>query len=626
LKLLDSDNDADGTANLAFESSGAYDITATLQTDVAGTLTTMVTLDGVNNKITLTPNVELTADITPDTSDGSALGTDALDFSDIFLADGAVINLDSGDVTITHASDTLAFAGATSSYTFDDAVDITGSGGLILQNDETITNAVNGTILFTGNAAISDAAPDLTMTDSTAGDGTGNLSFQATGAQDIVATLQADIAGTPTTFISLDGTNEEVLLGKKLDIASLGIENVGAIADDGAISVISSGGTVTIESVVFTGGAMTSVASIVSAGDVQGGSITTAGTDPTVEFDETDGTDWELRVDDTGNSFEIASSLGAVGDNVEVEIDEDGDVTLTGDLVVGGGDLDFGNFAVGIGTGVEDSYTFSADSTGDAEFVVPNDSIGPAELDSTTGAYDFGGVTSLEIPNGTSNPASTTGAIALDTDGTDADFTGPVLAISTNGATMGYIPTMTDMPSAAEDNYIMKYDAGSDLFVWEADASAGTTAWDDIADPDNDGTTTIDFDHAAEATVLTTIYDTAGSFFTINNSDADLANNTYLLDLNYSVDDDQANADYIKAQDAGGVVFTLQQDGDIATTGTVDITDVTEASAIGTAAVTIDGGASIAKDLWIGDDLTLDSDGAILSFGDDQGYWTSDAT
>ena len=184
-----------------------------------------------------------------------------------------------------------------------------------------------------------------------------------------------------------------------------------------------------------------------------------------------------------------------------------------------------------------------------------------ADGDVWTGTHDYGGATTLEIPNGTTDPTSTTGAIALDTNGTDADFTGPVIAISTNGATIGYVPTMTDMPEAAEDNYIMKYDAGSNLFVWEADNSAGTTAFDDISDPDNDGATTIDFDHAAEAIVFTTIYDTAGSFFTINNSDAALANNTYLLDLDYSVDDNEANADYIKLQDAGGVVLTIQEGG-----------------------------------------------------------------
>jgi hypothetical protein len=118
-------------------------------------------------------------------------------------------------------------------------------------------------VVSVGDIALTDATPDITLTDSTAGDGTGNLLFaSATAAADIVATLQVDVANAATTFVTLDGTNEEVLFGKKIDIASLGIENVGAIADDGAITLISSGGTVTVESVVFTGGAVTGVTSL----------------------------------------------------------------------------------------------------------------------------------------------------------------------------------------------------------------------------------------------------------------------------------------------------------------------------------------------------------------------------
>jgi hypothetical protein len=43
----------------------------------------------------------------PDASDGAALGTASLEFSDLFLADGAVINFgDDQDITLTHVADT----------------------------------------------------------------------------------------------------------------------------------------------------------------------------------------------------------------------------------------------------------------------------------------------------------------------------------------------------------------------------------------------------------------------------------------------------------------------------------------------------------------------------------------
>ena len=42
--------------------------------------------------------------LSPGTRDGTALGTTSLMWSDLFLASGGVINLNNGDVTITHAS------------------------------------------------------------------------------------------------------------------------------------------------------------------------------------------------------------------------------------------------------------------------------------------------------------------------------------------------------------------------------------------------------------------------------------------------------------------------------------------------------------------------------------------
>ena len=45
-------------------------------------------------------------------------------WSDLFLASGAVINFNNGDVTATHAANALAFAGASSGYTFDAGVGI----------------------------------------------------------------------------------------------------------------------------------------------------------------------------------------------------------------------------------------------------------------------------------------------------------------------------------------------------------------------------------------------------------------------------------------------------------------------------------------------------------------------
>ncbi|GAF67905.1 unnamed protein product, partial [marine sediment metagenome] len=110
-------------------------------------------------------------------------------------------------------------------------------------------------------------------------------------------------------------------------------------------------------------------------------------------------------------------------------------------------------------------------------------------------------------------------------------------------------------------------------------AAASAVAYDDISDPD--AASTIDFGDDERVT-WTIAEDSAASFFTINNSDAALAANTYLLHLLYSVDDDEANADYFKCEDAGGVVFSIQQDGDTITTGDLDLSNRTSTLQTGT--------------------------------------------
>ena len=49
--------------------------------------------------------------LSPGTSDGTALGTTSLMWSDLFLASAGVINFNNGDVTLTHASNTVTLAG-----------------------------------------------------------------------------------------------------------------------------------------------------------------------------------------------------------------------------------------------------------------------------------------------------------------------------------------------------------------------------------------------------------------------------------------------------------------------------------------------------------------------------------
>ncbi len=160
------------------------------------------------------------------------------------------------------------------------------------------------------------------------------------------------------------------------------------------------------------------------------------------------------------------------------------------------------------------------------------------------------------------NTTTTAGVLTIledDDDGSNfASFTVPALAANTV-----YI-----LPPNDGDNTEVLQTNGTGTLTWVANAG-GATAWDDIGDPDNSGLTTITFDNA-ELSLLTGNNDAAASFFTIQNTDADhTVGQLYLLHLDYSADDGDAEADFIKFEDSGSIVMTIQQNGVIDTDGAI---------------------------------------------------------
>ncbi len=117
----DTDNGTDGDP---------YDLTITVdaaQTGITSILATDVkigeddqtkidfeTADEIHFYAANAHEVTLAAnELSPNTSDGIALGTSSKMWSDLFLASGAVINFNNGDITATHSSNTLTIAGGT---------------------------------------------------------------------------------------------------------------------------------------------------------------------------------------------------------------------------------------------------------------------------------------------------------------------------------------------------------------------------------------------------------------------------------------------------------------------------------------------------------------------------------
>jgi hypothetical protein len=170
--------------------------------------------------------------ISPGTSDGTALGTTSLMWSDLFLASGSVINFNNGDVTLTHSSNTLTAAGgtfaaaaitgttidATTDFTIGDTVItdgvITDSTGLALAANVTVTgnvlpNADDTYDLGSASAAWQDLflEGDITLTDA------GSITTSA-GNLTLAAATGADVLlGDNATILYVDGGNGFVGVG-----------------------------------------------------------------------------------------------------------------------------------------------------------------------------------------------------------------------------------------------------------------------------------------------------------------------------------------------------------------------------------------------------------------------------
>ena len=139
------------------------DASATIATtlEVTGAITGSSTVQGTT--------ITATTAFVPNASDGAALGTTALEFSDLYLADGAVIALgDDQDVTLTHVHDTGLLLNSTNKIQFNDASQfIHGSSNAILSLGATDTisltatdTTISGTLTSTGKI-IADAGIDI---------------------------------------------------------------------------------------------------------------------------------------------------------------------------------------------------------------------------------------------------------------------------------------------------------------------------------------------------------------------------------------------------------------------------------------------------------------------------------
>jgi hypothetical protein len=196
---------------------GAGDMPAELifatSADASATPTTRLTIDaaglstfagGIVGSTTIQANTGFTADA----NDGAYIGAAGTGFSDIFLAEGAVINWDSSDVTLTQTENELALAGGNlalgaNSITMSGSLGVTGTRvtkGWF--TDLEVTNAIAGSV--TGNAGTVTTNANLTGPVTSVG----NATAIASGAikANMLQSAAADLGAADVT-IDLGNTN-----------------------------------------------------------------------------------------------------------------------------------------------------------------------------------------------------------------------------------------------------------------------------------------------------------------------------------------------------------------------------------------------------------------------------------
>ena len=148
----------------------------------------------------------LSGNLLPASQDGSALGTTSLQFSDLFLADGAVIGFgDDNEVTLTHVADTGLLLSSTDQLQFGD------SGTYIHQSADGVLDLVSDTEIEINATTIDiNGAVDMSSTLTVAGAVTANA---------------GDVKVRSTSGSTIELTNTTTSLGDNAFVGGLAFRN-----------------------------------------------------------------------------------------------------------------------------------------------------------------------------------------------------------------------------------------------------------------------------------------------------------------------------------------------------------------------------------------------------------------
>jgi hypothetical protein len=150
-----------------------------------------IIVSGSNAKL---HHVSASGNLVPIAKDGSSLGSAGLQFSDLFLAEGAVINFDGGDFTLTQTGNLLELEGGSTRVT---KLEIDSANDHIDVDTDMVLTAAADITLTPGGSNVkpgSDSAIDL---------GVSGTAFRKLFVDDIDLNAQGSVIGA----VSLKGTN-----------------------------------------------------------------------------------------------------------------------------------------------------------------------------------------------------------------------------------------------------------------------------------------------------------------------------------------------------------------------------------------------------------------------------------
>jgi cytoskeletal protein CcmA (bactofilin family) len=492
-----TDDDIDlGTSSLEFKDA-YFDGTVTTDALVADTADINGgTVDGATigaSSATTVKGTTVTATtaFVPGTSDGATLGTTALEFGDLYLADGGVVYLGADqDVTLTHVADTGVLLNSTRQLQFGDSgtyIHQSADGVLDLVSDTEIeinatTIDINGAVDVSGEVA----AASLDISGNVDIDGTTNLdAVDIDGAVQIDATVSVGVddtgydvkffGDTASAFAQWDASADDLILGGA----------AGLIVPDGQLTLGSTAITSTAAEINLIDGGTSRGTTAVASGD--GILINDAGT---------------MRMTNVDTVSTYFSSHNVGGGNVVTT-----GALNSGSITSGFGSIDIGSSALST-TG---SVTLGATSFGDNNIT----NVGDVALDSISAdgtdinvAVSDNSATALTVKQGSDayliiDTANSSESVSI---GTGISGTAITLGHSTSEVTVADNLTVTgdftvngttttvDTANLTVTDPLVKYGQGSTgtsvdqgFIVTRGDGSSSNTAnrgfiWDESAD------------------------------------------------------------------------------------------------------------------------------------------------